>query len=63
MLDMYIHPSALDFIEVRAFLPEGESHSTMFSHTDFIGAVEMLTHSPSEIICQADVQNEISKCG
>src|SRR4051812_24639270 len=57
---MHVHPRAFDFVRVRTFQPEKSGGPPEFRLQSLPWIVEVVVHSPPQIGCQADIENNAS---
>jgi hypothetical protein len=55
MLDVYVHPSSLDFVDVLGLKPPKEDHSPEFGNASFLFVIEVLVEPPPQIFGEAHI--------
>ena len=63
MLDVNVHPGALDLLQVGAWQPIKLDGPPPRCWSSFCWRIQMLTHAPLHIYRQSDVQNVAAKGG
>ena len=57
VLNMNIHPSTLNLVNLLTFNPEEKNRSSVFRLASFMWIVKVLIHSPPEVVSKAHVDD------
>ena len=63
VLNMNIHPSTLNLVNLFTFNPEEKNRSSVFRLASFMWIVKVLIHSPPEVLSKADIEDYLRESG